>query len=204
MGTTGRHRHSRQNQKTRQATSGSRRKRNRFSVGRSRQWVAFGLTAHVVLPDDANLQRVRAGYPSYPNALKPSFVFEGDDLAADTFWMGDLLNTWAENWISYWAVGRGCFAMADFEDAGIGQALQFLSQAGRADQHQLLVLRGGSDYTVQPQGETPAQFLARQNSAGLSGFQEALNDLYHVGSIVVMQLSANWNTYANQIPCPNH
>jgi purine nucleoside permease len=70
------------------------------------------------------------------------------DLAADTFWIGDLLNSWAENWISYWTVGQGSFAMGDFEDAGVGQALQFLSQAGRADQNRLLVLRAGSDYTV--------------------------------------------------------
>jgi purine nucleoside permease len=58
---------------------------------------AFELTANVVLPDDANLQQVRAGYPTFPNTLKLPFVFEGDDLAADTFWVGDLLNTWAEN-----------------------------------------------------------------------------------------------------------
>ncbi len=138
---------------------------------------AFGLTASVVLPDDTNLQQVRAGYPTYPNALKPPFVLEGDDLAADTFWTGDLLNSWAEKWISYWTVGRGSFAMGDFEDAAIGQALQFLSQVGRADKNRLLVLRGGSDYTVQPRGKTPAQFLATENSGGLSGFQEALNDL---------------------------
>jgi purine nucleoside permease len=85
---------------------------------------AFGLTAHVVLPDDANLQHVRAGYPTYPNALRPPFVLKGDSLAADTFWIGDLLNSWAENWVDYWTVGQGSFAMAAFEDAGIGQALQ--------------------------------------------------------------------------------
>jgi len=128
---------------------------------------------------------------------------EGDDLAADTFWIGDLLNTWAENWMSYWTSGQGSFAMAEFEDAGIGQALQFLSQAGRADQNRLLVLRGGSDYTIQPQGETPAQFLASQSAHGLSGSREALTNLYQVGNIVVMQLSTNWNTYANQIPGRN-
>jgi purine nucleoside permease len=124
------------------------------------------------------------------------------DLAADTFWIGDLLNSWAENWISYWTVGQGSFAMGDFEDAGVGQALQFLSQAGRADQNRLLVLRAGSDYTVQPKDQTPAQFLASENSGGLSGFTEALNDLYLVGSIVVKNLSANWSSYANQIPSP--
>jgi purine nucleoside permease len=142
------------------------------------------------LPDDSTLQQVRAGYPNFPNALKPPFVFQGDDLAADTFWLGDLLNTWAENWISYWTQGQGTFAMADFEDAGVGQALQFLSQVGRADKTRLLALRGGSDYTIQPQGQTPAQFLAGENSGGLSGYQEALNDVYQVGSVVVKAISS--------------
>jgi len=160
------------------------------------------LSKNTHLPDDSTLQQVRAGYPTYPNALKPPFVLEGDDLAADTFWLGDLLNTWAENWISYWTVNQGSFAMADFEDAGVGQALQFLSQVGRADQNRLLVLRSASDYTIEPQGQTPAQFLASENSGGLSGFQEALNDVYQVGSIVVKKLSSNWDTYANQIPSP--
>ena len=163
---------------------------------------AFQLTQNTPLPDDSTLQQVRAGYPGFHNALKPPFVLEGDDLAADTFWIGDLLNSWAENWISYWTVGQGSFAMGDFEDAGVGQALQFLSQAGRADQNRLLVLRAGSDYTVQPKDQTPAQFLASENSGGLSGFTEALNDLYLVGSIVVKNLSANWSSYANQIPSP--
>ena len=86
------------------------------------------MTKNTHLPDDSTLQQVRAGYPTYPNALKPPFVLEGDDLAADTFWIGDLLNTWAENWISYWTVNQGSFAMADFEDAGVGQALLFLSK----------------------------------------------------------------------------
>lgn len=165
---------------------------------------AFGLTANVVLPDDKILQQIRAAYPTYPKALRPPFVLEGDVLAADTFWTGDLLNAWAEDWILYWTHEEGSFAMSAFEDAAIGQALQFLSQVGRADKSRLLILRGGSDYTVEPQGETPAQFLASENSGGLSGFQEALNDLYQVGSIVVRQVSANWSTYAHQIPRPDH
>lgn len=148
---------------------------------------AFQLTKNTQLPDDSTLQQVRAGYPVFPNALKPPFVLEGDDLAADTFWFGDLLNS---------------FATSAFEDTGVGQALQFLSQAGRADLNRLLVLRSASDYTVQPQGLTPAQFLASENSGGLSGFQEALNDVYQVGSIVVKKLSSHWDIYANQIPSP--
>jgi purine nucleoside permease len=155
------------------------------------------------LPDDSTLQQVRAGYPSYPNALKPPFVLEGDNLASDTFWLGDLLNTWADNWISYWTVSQGSFAMSDFEDTGIGQALQFLSQAGRADQNRLLVLRSASNYTIQPEGQSPAQFLANESTGRLSGFQEALNNVYQVGSIVVKTLSSNWDTSATKIPSPS-
>jgi purine nucleoside permease len=175
-----------------------------FQLNASLADFAFGLTANLVLPDNANLQQIRAGYPTYPNAIKPPFVLVGDDLAADTFWTGNLLNSWAENWVSYWTHEQGSFAMSDFEDAAIGQALLFLSQVGRADKNRLLVLRGASDYAVQPQGQTPAEYLAGESSGGLSGFQEALNDLYQVGSVVVMQLSANWNSYANQVPHPNH
>ena len=163
---------------------------------------AFKLTKDTQLPDDPTLRKVRAGYPSYPIALLPPFVLEGDDLAADTFWIGDLLNTRAENWISYWTLKKGSFAMSDFEDAGVGQALQFLSQVGRADQNRLLVLRSASDYTIQPEGETPAEFLASDNSGGLSGFVEALSDVYEIGSIVVKEISSNWDTYADHTPSP--
>jgi purine nucleoside permease len=163
---------------------------------------AFQLTKNTQLPDDSTLQQVRSGYPTFPIALKPPFVLEGDDLAADTFWIGDLLNTWAENWVSYWTANQGSFAMSDFEDAGVGQALQFLSQVGRADRYRLLVLRSASDYTIQPQGQTPAEFLASENSGGLSGFVEALSDVYQVGSIVVKTISSNWSTCADRIPSP--
>jgi purine nucleoside permease len=161
---------------------------------------AFRLTEKVSLHDEANLQRVRAGYRDYPNALKPPFVLEGDDLATDTFWHGDLLNAWAENWIAYWTAGQGSFVMAEFEDSGIAQALQLLSQVHRADPNRLLVLRGGSNYTVQPKGKSPAQFLRDENSSGLSSLQEALNDLYQVGRIVVVELSHNWEIYKSRVP----
>ena len=65
-----------------------------------------------------------------------------------------------------------------------------------------LVLRSASDYTAQPQGKTPAQFLASENSGGLSGFLEALSNVYQVGSTVVKKISSNWDTYKNHIPSP--
>jgi purine nucleoside permease len=163
---------------------------------------AFELTKNIHLPDDSTLRKLRAGYPNYPIALKPPFVLQGDDLAADHFWIGDLLNTWAENWTSYWTANQGSFAMSDFEDTGVGLALQFLSQVNRADKNRLLVLRSASDYTVQAEGQTPAQLLANDVSGGLSGFVEALSNVYQVGSTVVKEISSNWDTYENHIPSP--
>jgi Purine nucleoside permease (NUP) len=57
----------------------------------------------------------------------------------------------------------------------------------------MLVLRSASNYTVQAQGQTSSQFLAGKNSGGLSGYIEALNDAYQVGSMVAKELSAKWN-----------
>jgi purine nucleoside permease len=63
------------------------------------------------------------------------------------------------------------------------------------------VLRSGSDYTVQPDGQTPAEVLASEVSGALSsGFRESLNDVYEVGGIVVKKLSSDWNIYADQVP----
>jgi purine nucleoside permease len=90
--------------------------------------------------------------------------------------------------------------MTDFEDVGVGQALQFLTQAGKANQNRLLVLRSAAAYSVQPQGITPAQHLASENNGNYFGFQECLNDVYQVGSTVVRQLSTHWDQYQNNIP----
>src|SRR5260370_18350374 len=62
---------------------------------------AFRLTEHTHLPDDSNLQKVRSGYLTYPMAIRPPFVLEGDALTADPFWLGAMLNTCAANRISY-------------------------------------------------------------------------------------------------------
>ena len=165
---------------------------------------AYDLTKGITLPDDSTLMQIRAGYPNYPNAVKPPFVLIGDDLAADRFWFGDLFNTWAENWITYWCktgtAGPGNFVMSSEEDAGVSQALQFLTSAGRADNTRELVLRSASDYTLQPAGQTPAQFLASYVSGGFSGYQESLSDAYIVGSVIVKTIANNWAVYKNYAP----
>ena len=165
---------------------------------------AFQLTQNIQLPDDANLQQVRAMWSGNPKAVLPPFVLEGSSLASDVFWIGDLFNTWAENWVSYWTSGAATFVMSDFEDTAINQAMEFLGQAGKADPNRVMVLRAGSDFNFQPNGQTPAQYLAEENNFELSGFDEALYDVYLVGSTVVKQISNNWSVYSNTIPSAGH
>lgn len=149
---------------------------------------AYNLTKNIQLPDDATLQQVRAPY-TQPAAKLPPFVLKGDDLAASTFWAGALLNTWAENWVSYWTDGRGKFATTLEEDSGIMQAITFLGQVHRADPSRVLILRTASDYTTPPPGVTAADLLQSEESGGLSGYLESLASAYAVASPVVRELA---------------
>ena len=69
------------------------------------RWAFQFSKAHVKLPDTANLQALRALYSTYPKTQSPPLILKGDTLAAGTFWIGGLLNTWAENWVNYWSNG---------------------------------------------------------------------------------------------------
>ena len=164
-------------------------------------WAYKFSSSRVHLPDDANLKTVRALYTEFPKAQQPPAIVEGDVVAAGTFWIGQLLNTWAENWDAYWTSGKGTFTMSAEEDAGYLQALTFLSQAHAVDLKRVMVLRSGSDFTVPPPGQSAADFLAGEvNFTGLSGFTESLTSTYEVGSSVVNELSNNWQFYRNNIP----
>jgi purine nucleoside permease len=163
---------------------------------------AYKLSSRTVqLADDSNLQQLRARYTGFPNAQRPPAIMKGTVLAAGTFWIGTLLNTWAENWVNYWTSGQGVFTTTAEEDAAYMQALTFLSKAHGVDLQRVMVLRGGSNYSVPPPGETAAQLLAGEvNATGYSGFIESLSSAYAAGSVVVNELSRNWYWYRDQVP----
>jgi purine nucleoside permease len=157
--------------------------------------------ASVTLPDTANLQVVRGLYTNYPATQFPPQVLKGDVLAAGTFWVGGLLNTWAENWVKYWSNGQAVFTMTSEEDAGYAQALTFLAQVKTIDFDRVLVLRSASDFTVPRQGQTAAELLADDSSGtGYSGFIESLQNVYLTGSAVVNEIVDHWDTYDQHVP----
>ncbi len=157
--------------------------------------------ASVTLPDTSNLQTLRALYKTFPATQSPPQVLKGDVLAAGTFWIGELMNKSAENWVTYWSNGKAVFTMTSEEDAGYAQALTFLAQANTIDFNRVLVLRSASDFSVPYPGQTAAQLLAGDSSGtGYSAFLESLQDVYLTGSAVVNEIVDNWPTYRDQVP----
>lgn len=160
---------------------------------------AYALTKDIKLPDDPGIQAARAKYAGYPNAQRPPFVLEGDQLAALTFWHGKLMNDWANDWVRYWTQGKGNFVTSAMEETGTWQAIGYLDRIKRADKNRFMVLRAGSNYTMPPPGVTAADNLLHENE-GFSGMRASLESLYTVGSKVVDELLAHWDRYEGTIP----
>lgn len=164
---------------------------------------AYTLTKNIKLKDTENLQKFRALYTGYTEAQKPPHIMMGDHLAASTYWHGKLMNDWASEWVKYWTDGKGTFVTSAMEDTGTAQSLQFLTKAGRADINRYLVLRAGSNYTMQYPGITAIQSLTHEKhgaSEGYSAYIPALEAAYTTGIIVVDELCRNWDVFKDNLP----
>ena len=170
--------------------------------GELTEW-AYQLTKDIPLPDDEVVAREREAYTDFPNAQKPPFVLKGDNLAAMTFWHGRLLNDWANKYVSYWTDGQGEFVSSAMEDTGTAQSLWYLDQAGRADYQRLMVLRTASNFSMPVLAdETSAQSLLGDGE-GFTGLRLSLEVAYAVGSTVVAELLANWDSFEANTPETN-
>lgn len=160
---------------------------------------AYQLTRGIDLGDSPDLQRSRARYKGYPNALKAPFVLEGDDLASEKFWHGKLFNDWANRWVSYWTHGAGNYVMTDMEDTGTLLALTYLQKAGKVNNDRVLVLRTASNYSMPPPGVTAAQNMQKEN-AGYSALGPSVEAAYKVGAAVVTEIVSKWSVYRDHTP----
>src|SRR5580658_8912112 len=164
------------------------------------EW-AYQLTRNVHLDDTPALKSIRAGYARYPNALKPPFVLKGDEISASDWWLGERMNTLAQQWMAYWSGGNGRAVTTAMEDSGILTSLTALSRTQHVRLDRVLVLRTGSDYTIPASGQTVAQLLASDaGEASLSAYVPALEAAYRVGSTVVNEIAGNWGRYAEATP----
>lgn len=164
------------------------------------QW-AFELTRDTPLADTDKLKAVRPEFDGAAAQLPPR-VFLGDELSSSTFWHGKLLDTWADQWMSYFTDGKGQFATTAMEDTGSLLSLRYLAAAGRVDLDRVLVLRTVSNFDQQPRGMTAADSLSRQRIGAYSAFLPALESAYTVGHVVVNELLTHWDQYQQSIPSP--
>lgn len=162
------------------------------------EW-AFQLTKNTKLTDNEAMKLSREHYQSFPKALLPPSIMKGDQLAAMTFWHGEILNTWANKWVDYWTDGEGEFVTSAMEDTGSYQSLVYLTNAGKADINRFMVLRTVSNYTMPPKGITAADNLIN-HSDEYAGMEVALESAYRVGSKVVDTIVENWSEYKDRLP----
>lgn len=162
---------------------------------------AYTLTKDVELNDYPRMQTLRDKYTGYPNAQKLPFVLKGEHLAASTFWHGDLLNQWANNWTHYWTAGQGNFVSSGMEDTGSYQSMIYLDRANKVDKSRFMVVRTGSNYSAPPKDLSAIENLRLESGEnGYAGMQSALESAYLVGSKVVDTIVANWSTYKTTMP----
>lgn len=164
------------------------------------EW-AYQLTKCIQPDDSPSMADYRAQYTGFPNAQKPPFVLKGDDLAADTFWFGRVLNQWANDWVKLWTDGKGNYVTSVFEDTGILQSLTNLSKGSLIDLNRVLVLRTASDYTSPaPNQDTTKNFATESVTGNYPDGGASFSSAYKVGSAVIHDILNHWHTYEHKIP----
>ena len=123
----------------------------------------------------------------------------GAEASGQTFWHGKLLNDHVERWVAYWTDGAEPFVMTGMEDTGVAGALAMLGRVHRADPARLMVLRTGSNYSVQPPGTGAAESLSAE-ATGLSALQPSLDAAFLVGDKIVDEIANHWNRYRDRVP----
>jgi len=156
---------------------------------------AFLETQAIRIPDNEAMAKSREGWDGYPNAGKVPVVFEGDSFASDTYWHGKVMTGWAEDWVRLWTGGRGRFAMTNMEDSAIAEAMERLDRMHRVDYRRLMVLRVGSNYSMEKPGMTAIESV---NTPYIKS--TAFEATWLVGSTVVHELTGNWGLYREHVP----
>jgi purine nucleoside permease len=149
---------------------------------------AYNLTKGIRLADTDGLREMRARFQNHPNARKPPFVLKGDSVSGGRFWHGEKMNAWANQFMREMTDGKANFVTTAMEDSGTLQAIEYLAKAGRVDRKRVLVLRTGSNYSMQPSNLTAVESWKENSTGHYSGYKESLESAYQVGSAVVHAL----------------
>ncbi len=145
----------------------------------------YDATKDIPLPVSDSASEQGALYEGYPRAQEPPRVRLGDTLAASTYWHGEKLNEWANDWVVVQSDASKNFMTSNMEDSGTLTAIRRLDQMGRADLDRVLVLRTVSNFTMPPPGKSAAwSATSPYPDAGLQAIEAA----YIVGRAAVKTL----------------
>jgi len=158
---------------------------------------AWSITRELELADAPGIAAYREHYLSFPMAQRPPFVTVGDTLSSSTYWHGELMNRWANDWVQLYRGPTANFMTSNMEDSGTLTALHRLARAGRVDIERVLVLRTASNFTMPPQGRS-AEWSHTQPYP--DNGRPALEAAFTVGNVVVQALLAGWPTYRDELP----
>jgi len=158
---------------------------------------AFSLTRDMELPDAPGIAAYREHYETYPAAQRPPFVTVGDTLSASTYWHGEKLNQWANDWLKLYRGEDAEFMTSNMEDSGTLTGLARLERTGRVDMDRVLVLRTASNFTMPPAGKS-ASWSHEQPYP--DGGLPAIEAAFSVGNVIVQALLDGWDEYRDEIP----
>ena len=158
---------------------------------------AYSITRHLKLADSPGIAQRRNTYTGFPTAQRAPFVTVGDTLSSSTYWHGELLNRWANDWLKLYAGEDANFMTTNMEDSGTLTALHRLARTGLVDTDRVLVLRTASNYTMPPPGKTAA--WSRSVPYADDGIP-ALESAFLVGNTVVQALLAEWSRFEEKPP----
>jgi purine nucleoside permease len=169
---------------------------------------ACNLTRRIDLTDLENpeMARYRKRYQGFPEAQRPPFYLKGDNLGMTRYWHGKKTTEWAEKWVAFWTEGKGRFATSTMEDNGTLRALTQLAKAGIIDWNRVMLLRTGSNYTMQaPDGQSALESFRAEGEGGggetmFPGYLPSLRSLQRAGSAVIREIIDHWDRYAGAPP----
>jgi purine nucleoside permease len=158
---------------------------------------AYELSKDVEIPDHPEVAAFRALYEGMPVATGAPRVILGESLGSNTYWHGEVLTQWANDWVSLFTEGRGNFVMTNVEDNGILRVMDRLDANGYIDRDRVLVLRCASNFSHQPPGKDADWSLTAPYPAN---GRTALEACYRVAQPVVDALLEDWELHADAIP----
>jgi len=173
-----------------------------FELNQSLVEWAFQLTKDTHIPDGEGIAEYRQLYKGYPKATLPPFVTLGETLSASTYWHGELMNRWANDWIKLYSHREGRktemnFMTSNMEDSGTLTGLHRLARKKLVNPDRILVLRTASNYTMPPPGKDAAWSTTAPYPDG--GYP-AKNAAFLVGNVVVQELLTHWEKYKAKTP----